>query len=357
MSDETCRRILRTAGALGALLLGLWLLLWVLLPWTLPLWAGLGLALLLERPVRFLTRRLRLPRWAASAVCTVLPALAVGADAVLALWRLWYEAMVLVEELPLLLAALSDVGEGLEAWSYRFLVAAPPAVRAHLEKALSQLSAQSASWPAALGGWLAQVGVSLASALPGLLLFLFTTVLATYLASAGLPQISAFVRRQLSGARGPVWRDALQRFRRSLGGWVRAQLLLLLCTFGELALGFLLLGVEPALLLALLISLLDALPVFGTGTALAPWGLFSILTGSPGLGLGLLLLWGATATVRSLLEPRLVGSRSGVPPLIILTGMYAGSRAAGVAGMVLAPLLLILLKETHDSGLLRLWGE
>ena len=199
--------------------------------------------------------------------------------------------------------------------------------------------------------------MSLASALPGLLLFLFTTVLATYLASAGLPQISAFVRRQLSGARGPVWRDALQRFRRSLGGWIRAQLLLLLCTFGELALGFLLLGVEPALLLALLISLLDALPVFGTGTALAPWGLFSILTGSPGLGLGLLLLWGATATVRSLLEPRLVGSRSGVPPLVILTGMYAGSRAAGVAGMVLAPLLLILLKETHDSGLLRLWGE
>ena len=62
------------------------------------------------------------------------------------------------------------------------------------------------------------------------------------------------------------------------------------------------------------------------------------------------------STVRSLLVPRLVGSRSGVPPLIILTGMYAGSRAAGVAGMVLAPLLLILLKETHDSGLLRLWG-
>ena len=71
-------------------------------------------------------------------------------------------------------------------------------------------------------------------------------------------------------------------------------------------------------LLAGLTALVDALPVFGVGTVLLPWGAAALLLGDVRLGLGLLLLYGVVTRVRSLLEPRLVGRRIGLPPLAAL---------------------------------------
>ena len=154
-----------------------------------------------------------------------------------------------------------------------------------------------------------------------------------------------------------TWQERLGRvsggLKTAFGGWLRAQGLLMLLTFGELALGFLLLRVEPALLLAGLTALVDALPVFGVGTVLLPWGAAALLLGDVRLGLGLLLLYGVVTLVRSLLEPRLVGKRVGLPPLAALACMYVGFRAFGVVGMVLAPLAGVLARQLWASGVLR----
>ena len=104
----------------------LWLALHFLLPWTLPFLLALLLAALLERPVTFFMDRLRLPRWAAAALCTVLLLLAVGAVLFLCVWRLWYEGSLLLGRLPSLLSALPSLGAPLERWAYRFIIAAPP---------------------------------------------------------------------------------------------------------------------------------------------------------------------------------------------------------------------------------------
>ena len=193
----------------------------------------------------------------------------------------------------------------------------------------------------------------LAAALPSAALFLFTTLLAAYFTSAGRPSLRASLRRLMPG----TWQERLGRvsggLKTAFGGWLRAQGLLMLLTFGELALGFLLLRVEPALLLAGLTALVDALPVFGVGTVLLPWGAIALLLGDVRLGLGLLLLYGAVTLVRSLLEPRLVGKRVGLPPLAALACMYVGFRAFGVAGMVLAPLAGVLARQLWASGVLR----
>ena len=131
----------------------------------------------------------------------------------------------------------------------------------------------------------------------------------------------------------------------------------MLITFGELAVGFLLLRVDLALLLAALVALVDALPVFGTGTVLLPWAVLALLGGETGLALGLLALYAAVSFVRSLLEPKLVGGKVGLPPLAALLAMYVGFRAFGVAGMILSPLAAILIKQLHDCGLIRLWRD
>ena len=98
-----------------------------------------------------------------------------------------------------------------------------------------------------------------------------------------------------------------------------------------------------------------ALPVFGTGTVLVPWGALCLLTGNVPKGLGLLALYGVISLVRSVLEPKIMAAQVDLSPLAALAAMYVGFCAFGVAGMVLCPMALLCVKQLHDSGWLRLW--
>ena len=64
-----------------------------------------------------------------------------------------------------------------------------------------------------------------------------------------------------------------------------------------------------------------------------------------------LVIW----LVRSIMEPKLMAQSAGLPPLPALMAMYVGFCAMGVAGMILGPILLLLIKQLHDGGYLHLW--
>ena len=328
---------------------------WFLTPPLLPILAAFALAAALERPVCFLTRRLRLPRPAAAALAAALLALGLCGGLLLLLWRGTLEGMSLLERLPLLLTRLTGWSGGLRSAAERLLVGAPVPFQEPLRQGLSSALDALAEWAASLSGQAAALAARWVGALPRLLLFLFTALLATFLISARRPDVLAFLWRQVP----PNWRPALLRTRAALGGalggWLKAQGKLLLLTFLGLALGLLLLQVELALLCAALIALLDLLPVFGTGTVLLPWAVCSLLRGDFFRAGGLLILYLALTALRSLLEPKLVGQHAGVPPLAALAAMYAGFTLFGAAGMILFPLAAVALKALHDAGVIRLW--
>ena len=322
-------RLLYAALALA----GLWLALRFLLPWLLPFLLAFGLAALLEPAVRLLMERLHLPRRGAAALCTAALTAAVLGGLALVVWRVGYELSLLLGRLPTLLAGLPTLADGLERWAYRFLIALPVQFQTLARDALEGLLEQGIALPNRFYDALAGAVTGLASALP---------------AAALLDGL----RRRLP----PPWRTRLGRvaggLREALGGWLKAQGLLMLITFGELAAGFLLLRVELSLLLAGLVALVDALPVFGTGTVLLPWAVLALLGGDVRMSVGLLVLYSVISLVRSLLEPRLVGARVGLPPLAALVCMYVGFQALGVLGMLLAPLAAVLARQLWDSGLL-----
>ena len=120
-------------------------------------------------------------------------------------------------------------------------------------------------------------------------------------------------------------------------------------------LAFLLLGVRGAAGLAAVTALVDALPVFGTGTVLLPWALAAALLGQSGLGLGLVITWLVVNLMRSCVQAKLLGDQIGLDPLASLLAIYVGWRAMGVWGMLLFPLLLVTLDQLNEKGLLRLW--
>ena len=104
------------------------------------------------------------------------------------------------------------------------------------------------------------------------------------------------------------------------------------------------LGVKYSLVLAVLIAVLDFLPIFGTGTVLLPWAVVKLFSAEYPYAAGLILIYITTQVVRQIIQPKIVGDSMGLPPLITLFLLYMGYKVKGIAGMILAvPIGLIFI--------------
>ena len=130
-----------------------------------------------------------------------------------------------------------------------------------------------------------------------------------------------------------------------LGGY----LILMLITFLELAIGLSCLKVKNWLLLAIIISLVDALPVLGAGAFLIPWGILNIVMGNKFLGIGLMALYIILIVVRNFAESKIVGNKTGINPLFILFAMFLGLKVFGVIGLLVLPVTFIVIIKYYKN--------
>lgn len=193
-----------------------------------------------------------------------------------------------------------------------------------------------------LAARLPQWAAKSASAIPSAILFIVVTVLAGLRFCIGGEQL-----REIFLSRLPkLWRQKIrpEKWIRMFRGYLRAYLLLFLLTFVELLVGFLILGLDYTALPALLVALVDILPVLGVGTVLIPWAILELLCHRFYLGFGLLILWLAVTVVRQAVEPHLVGKTLGIPPFLSLAVSYIAFKLTGVVGLLLGPPLAVLLQ-------------
>ena len=325
---ELLFRLLWWAAAVGV---G-WLALRYALVWLLPFLLALGAAALLEPLIETARRRLHLRRSFTAAVLTLVLVGGVLAVLIVLAVQVVEQAVALVSSLPELLAALPDTLTSLERRLESFCAACPEGVGRAVRGLLSSLPEEMARLAGQVSSAVLQEAGRAMGALPQILLACGTTVLAVFFTLSAYPAVMGFFRRQLGPGLARAQGVKANVFA-TLGKWLKAE----------------------CILLAALIALIDALPVFGTGTVLVPWAAAVCLLGNVPKGIALLALFAVISVVRSVLEPKLVAAQAGLPPLASLAAMYVGFCAMGVAGMVLAPVLLLLVKQLHDGGYIRLW--
>ena len=130
----------------------------------------------------------------------------------------------------------------------------------------------------------------------------------------------------------------------AVGGYFKAQFKIMGIVFLILLVGLGFLGTGYFVLVALLISFLDFLPFFGTGTAMIPWAVYEFFMGDYKTTVALVVLYVVTQVVRQLLQPKLVGDSVGLNPLVTLLLLYVGYRMGGVLWMILAvPIGMVLI--------------
>lgn len=335
--------LLKKILPLGAGAVLLWLGLRYLLPVALPFLMGAGIALLAEPAVRALSGRL--PRWGATAICVTvtLGLLAgaiglAGAVAVRQVGRLAQGMPEMAQTAKQGLAAVRD-------WLTRLGQQAPEAVRPALERTVTEFFSDGSGFVEQVTQRIPGVVTNAIGKVGSGALGLGTAVVAAYLISARLPRLKQAINTRL-----PVgWQEktlpALRRVQGALGGWLKAQLKLCAVTWTIVSAGFLLMGIKNSVLWALLVAVVDAVPILGTGTVLVPWAAVCLIKKESLRTIGLLCTYGAAAMTRTVLEPRLVGKQLGLDPLTTLAALYVGYRFWGFGGLLATPILASAVKS------------
>ncbi len=320
-----------------------------LLPVALPFVIGLAVAALCDPAVRFFLGRTGLPRWACAGLAVGLFYVVLGGALFLLLRRAGIELVGLCRQVPAILSSLAGPAARLHEALLRLASRAPDGLGTALRSYVERLFSGSAGWVDTLNAKVFSAATDVLTGLPGAALFAVTSVLSSFMASSELPAVRRALTRPIPARHRDKVTAAAERLRRAFGAWCLAQLELMGVTFAIVTAGLFFLGVDYALLFGLLIALIDALPVFGTGTVLLPWSLVMFARGQTKRALGLLALYGAAMLTRTALEPKLVGRQIGLPPLVTLLAIYAGYRTVGLAGMILFPIGALLGKQLWDS--------
>ncbi|MFT8887432.1 MAG: sporulation integral membrane protein YtvI [Ethanoligenens sp.] len=336
------------AIALGAVIIKF------LLGWILPFIFGYIIAAAVQPAARFAQRHWRLPKRVAGLLLALLLILGILALCAIILTRVIMTVTPMVQHLPqyiqTLAAQISQATAGL-ADSAKSI---SPDLSNNISNITSNLSSELMK-ASNYANQLLSITKNLLSGLPDVLFGIAVVIISACFFSMDYEVIRDFLLRQLPKKYGEMVVDAKTFFFSSVGKMLRAYALLMLITFLELTFGLMLLRIPNPIVIAVMVAVVDILPVLGTGTVMVPWVIITLLFGNIPLAVGLAVLYAVIATVRTILEPKVVGDRIGLYPLITLFAIFLGLKFAGVAGMFLFPLIVLVIKRLNDTEKIHLW--
>lgn len=136
----------------------------------------------------------------------------------------------------------------------------------------------------------------------------------------------------------------LSNVRKSGFIYLRTEALILLINWFVCSFAFFLIKNPYFFLLGMLIAILDALPVIGSGLFLIPWSVFEFLGQHYFSAAILITAYLISLFSREILEAKLLGKGMGLNPFYTLVAIYVGVELFGAAGLFLGPIGAVLIR-------------
>ncbi len=187
--------------------------------------------------------------------------------------------------------------------------------------------------------------LSIITFLPSLLVYIVVNFLATIFLVVDRNKITTFLKEKMPTKYINKFFNFITESSKTFITFLKAQLLLLLITFLELLIAFIIIKQPYPIVLALIVALVDALPILGTGTILLPWSAYLSFNGQINISIFLIITYVAIIVIRQLIEPKIVSKAIGVHPLVTLFCMYVCFKVFGLIGLFIGSILAVLLKN------------
>ncbi len=315
-----------------------------------PFVAGWIIAWIASPLVRFFEEKLKIRRKAGSAFVIIAVIGMVAFVLYLAGARLSVEAAGLVESLPKMwegtIREFAKAGDKLNGIYGRL----PEDAQSGIQDAISRVGADVGALLKTFSTPAINVVGNVARQIPSILIAVIISLLSAYFFVSDRSGLNAWFRKHVPISLQKRYRIMRGSLVNAVGGYLKAQLRIEVWMYLLLVVGFLLLRVKYAMLIALGIAFLDFLPFFGTGTVMVPWAIVKILGGDYRTALWLLIIWGLGQLARQVVQPKIVGDSVGMPPLPTLLLLYAGYKLGGVGGMIAAVPIGLVVLELYRGG-------
>lgn len=184
---------------------------------------------------------------------------------------------------------------------------------------------------------------------PNIMVYVIITFLATLFLVTDRRTITRYLTDILPNELVKKVSNVIVKSFKSLGSYLKAMCIMICITFIELLIAFTILRQPYPLTLAVIVAIVDALPILGTGTVLIPWAIYSAVTGNIGMGIALLVVYLVITVVRQLIEPKVVSENIGVHPFITLLAMYIGLKIFGLFGLIVGPVVMVIFKNVFET--------
>lgn len=345
---------------------------------TAPFIIAFFVALLLQKPIRVVSKKTKIKRSIVGAVSVFLILSVIVTAIVLVGYRLAGEFKGLGSYIVAKLHDLPELIKSAEGWIIGHLAFLPDSFENSLADTISgfvdnlliyveqgspaegmEFSAEMIDLSlltTPLGGI-----ISTAKHIPAILTATLISIIACFFVTCDYDSLTELIKNNISEEHEKMIIKTKRLFGDVIGKMVKAYATIIFVTFCEVTIGLNVLkfiGVyEGGYIVAISIctALLDILPVFGTGTVLIPWAVISFFNGNIGLGIGLVVLYGLITVIRQILEPRLVAMNVGLPPIVTLAGMYLGLQLFGVVGIFALPITFVMVKVLNEEGIIHVW--
>ena len=343
---ETHKQTLDRLAFFAVITLIVWLFFTVFFGLLAPFFFGLIIAVIMEPLIRLMVNRFRWKRGIASILCVLLFLAIMGSIGV---WII----LTLIRQVTAFVASTDEnVGEILSAagTAAADLLAR---VEAMLPETWTMPDMQEIITPAITSlfdGGFGQV-VDIATAVPNFFIGIILALVSSYFFMADRKLIFATIRKSC-----PKWlvghmSETRAGLSRAVGGYIRAQYILMTMVGIISIVGLLILRSPFALLMGLIMAALDFLPILGPAIIILPWILISLLAGDTHMAIGLGVIYGVITVTRQVLQPKILGDQMGAHPLASLMSMFIGLRVFGLLGLIIGPSLLMIFIAIRERGM------
>jgi len=307
-------------------------------------------ALLVDPLIRQLTKNKKIKRlYAALGVCTGITILLCGLFYLLAT-RVYKEVVDLCGKL---IESTKYTYTNLDWLNSQYLDFLEH-IRPEYNAALQQIAKTGLEAVQSILGQSATFFFNLAAAIPTIFFQTIIFFIAFYLISINLPTLTKNMMQLFDPSIHTKVKTVLIKLHKTIFGFLRAQFIISCMIFVVVLVGFLIMGIPYPSALALLVTIVDILPILGTGSILIPMAVYNLIVGKTFLFWGLLIHYASLVLFRRIVEPKVLGESIGLSALSTLASMYIGFMLTGIIGLFLGPFLVIFYQALVKVGVINI---
>ncbi|XKH51528.1 sporulation integral membrane protein YtvI [Chryseomicrobium palamuruense] len=195
---------------------------------------------------------------------------------------------------------------------------------------------------------------SLLAGIPNLLVSFIVFLIALFLFMLDLPNLRGKFFSYFSNETADKILFMYSGIKRVIFGFMKAQVMVSFIILFASLVGLYIIIPEYALVMALIIWVIDVIPILGSIIIMAPWAIGAFAMGNIALGTKLTILGIILLIIRRTVEPKVMGVQMGLSPLAVLIAMFIGAKLFGLVGFIVGPLVVIIFTTAKEAGIIKL---